>query len=356
MHIDRYLVSVLLVGAAPVLLLLLGLFGFVTLAEELEDVGTGRFEDADAVRVALLSLPRIAIDLLPVATLLGGVMAWGGLAAEQELTAMRAAGMSVWRLAAPMVMGAGLLASAVLLAQQFAVPVLEDDASELRARNLSETVQGGGAAEFWTRDGNHFIRVGEVRFHSVPADIEIYDLGAGGTIASVLRAESADVLGPGRWLLHEVTESRIDGTQVSQRAESERSWQSFLSPDQMASLVSPIETLTLTELYHYVNYLEATALSSHQYRFRLWQVLSMPIGLAAMCLLGLPFVMGSVRAQSAGARILFGAAVGIGFYLVEQTASQFTLLYELPAVPMALLPDSVLLGASLVMLSRVDSA
>ena len=353
-RLDRYLISVLLMGTAPVLLLLLGLFGFVTLAEELESVGEGRFEDADALRVALLTLPRIALDLLPVATLLGGVMALGGLAAEYELTAMRAVGMSQWRLAKPLVIGAGLLAGAVMLSQQFVVPYLERDASELRTRKLAETVHGGEATEFWTRDGSHFIRVGEVQFGTMPADVEIYDLGPDHKVQSVLQARAADVLGPGRWRLRDVTESRIDGTTVTQVKQTEREWQSFLSPDQMASLVAPLETLTLSDLYNYVVYLESTGLNAHRYRFRWWQVVSMPVGLLAMCLLGLPFVLGSVRSRSAGVRILFGASVGIGFYLSEQTASQLTLLYELPPAPMALLPDTVLLTASVFALTRVD--
>ena len=73
-----------------------------------------------------------------------------------------------------------------------------------------------------------------------------------------------------------------------------------------------------------------------------------------MCLLGLPFVLGSVRSRPPGARILFGATVGIGFYLIEQTASQLAMLYELPALPMAMLPDVALLGASVVTLARVE--
>ena len=138
-RVDRYLAGVLLMGALPVLMLLLGLFGFVTLAEELEDVGKGRFEDADALRVALLTLPRIAIDLLPVAALLGGVMALGNLAGEQELTVLRAAGMSQWRLAYPLFVAAMLLSATVLLAQQYVVPRLEHVSS---GRSMSRPSPG----------------------------------------------------------------------------------------------------------------------------------------------------------------------------------------------------------------------
>jgi lipopolysaccharide export system permease protein len=364
-RVDRYLAGVLLMGALPVLMLLLGLFGFVTLAEELEDVGKGRFEDADALRVALLTLPRIAIDLLPVAALLGGVMALGNLAGEQELTVLRAAGMSQWRLAYPLFAAAMLLSGVVLLAQQYVVPRLEHVATEIRGKALISTVRGS-TTEFWTRDEQHFIRVGDVRYGTIPTDIEIYDLGSDRTVRRVLQAESADVIGPGRWLLRGVSERRIsiDRSDTDQRQvtkaevvhqrQASLTWQSFLSPDQMTSLIAPIQTLTVTDLYNYVGYLDDAGLSSHRYRFRFWQVLSLPIGLLAMCLLGLPFVLGSVRSRPPGARILFGATVGIGFYLVEQTASQLAVLYELPALPMAVLPDFALLGASIFTLTRVE--
>ncbi len=365
-RVDRYLASVLLLGALPVLMLLLGLFGFVTLAEELEDVGKGQFEDADALRVALLTLPRIAIDLLPVAALLGGVMALGDLAGEHELTVLRAAGMSQWRLAYPLFAAAVLLSGIVLIAQQYVVPVLEHAATELRGKALVSTVHGGKTTEFWTRDATHFIRVGDVRYGTIPLDIEIYDLSSNRTVRRVLHAESADVIGPGRWLLRGVSETRITVSrsttsergvtqvQVTHHQQATRAWQSFLSPEQMTSLIAPIQTLTVTDLYNYAEYLDGAGLNSHRYRFRFWQILSMPVGLLAMCLLGLPFVLGSVRSRPAGVRILFGATVGIGFYLVEQTASQLTMLYELPASPMAVLPDVMLLGASIFTLARVE--
>lgn len=352
--VDRYLAGALLLGGVPVLLLLLGLFGFVSLAEELEDVGKGRFEDADALRVALLTLPRIAIDLLPVATLLGGVTALGNLASQQELTALRASGLSQWRMAFPLLLAGALLSALALLAQQYVIPRFEQNATELRAKALVNTVHGGETTEFWTRDARHFIRVGDVRFGSIPADIEIYDIADDRTVERMVLADRADVLGPGRWMLHEISESRIGVDQVGRSSEAEREWDSFLSPDQMASLIAPMETLTVADLAAYVDYLDDAGLSSHRYRFRLWQVGALPLALLAMCLLGLPFVLGSTRARAPGARILFGATVGIGFYLVEQTASQLTMLYELPAAPMAVLPDSLLLVAGFVMLSRVE--
>ena len=82
-------------------------------------------------------------------------------------------------------------------------------------------------------------------------------------------------------------------------------------------------------------------------------MLSLPLGLVAMGLLGLPVVVGSTRSLSLGARIAIGGAVGIGFYLLERLLTQLALLYRLSPPLTGLLPDLVALGVAVwLILSR----
>ena len=78
--IDRYIGVSFLAGCVPVLLLLLTLFSFLSLSEELEDVGDGAYELVDALLVVAYTLPALAVDLLPVTVLLGGLLGLGALA------------------------------------------------------------------------------------------------------------------------------------------------------------------------------------------------------------------------------------------------------------------------------------
>ena len=94
MSIDRYLMLSMIRGGVPILGLLLGLFAFLTLAEELEDVGKGNFEVIDALNVMVYSLPKISLELLPVTSLIGVLVGLGTLGNQQELIALRAAGWS----------------------------------------------------------------------------------------------------------------------------------------------------------------------------------------------------------------------------------------------------------------------
>ena len=51
LRIDRYIMTQFVIGIIPALLLLLALFSFMALAEELEDVGKGSFTLPDALMV-----------------------------------------------------------------------------------------------------------------------------------------------------------------------------------------------------------------------------------------------------------------------------------------------------------------
>ena len=77
MILDRYIASSYLKGMVPVMLLLLSLFSFLALAEELEEVGQGTFRLIDAFLVVLYTSPRRIVDLMPVTALLGGLMGLG---------------------------------------------------------------------------------------------------------------------------------------------------------------------------------------------------------------------------------------------------------------------------------------
>ncbi len=349
--LDRYLFFSLLRGGAPVLLGLLGLFGFIELAEQLEDVGRGTFSSLDALRIVAYSLPRIGIDLLPVTCLLGTVVGLGALASQSEIIAIRAGGVGVRQLTRPLFILLGIVIGAVALVQQFVVPEFQSQAAALRAHALANTsVQQDD--EHWTRSESSLVRVGNVRYGMVPLDIEIYEFDEHGRIVQLIQAASADVLQPNEWLLHDVTTTRLGAAQVSQHRADRMPWRNRIGAGQLAVFVQADNALAPTDLANYIDYLRDNGLDAHRYRLILWHQLSLPIALAAMALLGVPFVTGSTRAMPLGTRVTLGGMVGIAFYLLERSATQVGLLYQLPAALTGLAPDLLALTVALVALGR----
>jgi lipopolysaccharide export system permease protein len=350
--IDRYIARNFLSGAAIVLLILLPLFGFLTLSEELDNAGKGAYTSFDALVVVAYSLPKLTLDLLPVTALMGVLIGVGAMANHSELIIINAFGYSARRTAMPVAAVAGVLIAIVILLLFIVVPDFELGAARVRAKATPLTTQMTSDSELWTRSDNRFIRIGQMTQHGAMLDVEIVDLDENGEIQELTQAARIDILGEDQWLLKNVTTTDFRLVEIREEHVDRSMWQSLLSAQQTSTLIAPIESMSPLALNRYIRLLEKNDLDTHRYRVILWQELSIPIGLMAMALLGLPFLTGSVRSVPAGQRAAIGGSIGILFYLSEQMMGHLALLYELSPMPSALAPDAILLVIALVNLNR----
>ncbi|GMR17133.1 MAG: LPS export ABC transporter permease LptG [Gammaproteobacteria bacterium] len=352
--IDRYIARNFLNGVAIVLFILVPLFGFLILSEELEDAGKGAFTSFDALLVVGYSLPRLMLDLLPVSALLGVLIGLGAMANHQELIIVNSFGYSARRIAWPVVKATVGIIVVVLLIQFFVVPKFELSAARVRAKATPQTTIASIDSEVWTRSGKRFIRIGQVSEHGALRNVEIFELGENGALQELMQASDVEVLSDGQWLLRDVSVTEFGPAAVKEQRLESMMWQSSLSAQQTSGLIVPVEAMAPSDLYRYIRLLEANNLDTHRYRVVFWQQLSIPVGLLAMSLLGLPFLVGSVRSVPAGQRAALGGSVGILFYLSEQMTGHLATLYEISPAPSALAPDIALLVLALVLLHRLS--
>lgn len=360
--IDSYIGANFLVGCLPVLFLLLTLFSFLGLSEELADVGDGAYELIDALLVVVYSLPTLAVDLLPVTTLLGGLLGLGALANNQEITSMRAASISPARIALPIFILALVLIALVVVLQSLVIPRVEYKATQLRAKTLMEVgalgleeQPGAGVArEFWTRNNGQFIRIGHVEPDRSLAAVEIYQFDPQGNLARMLQTPRALLLQNNTWLLHEVRETLL-GEAGSQTQLSETLlWETLLSEEQAHTLVTPASSLAPMDLWKSIQRLEDNNMNSERHRVIFWKQMSAPLGLLGMSLLTIPFLLGSVRSVPVGQRIALGGVIGISFYLLQQISGHLAgiMHWNVPLTVMA--PGLLVLCVATILLKRLN--
>ena len=350
--LDRYLAVNVCKAGGVVLLILSALFGFLSLGEELEQVGQGQFTSADAFWIVVLTAPSRAVELLPVTALLGAVLGLGAMANHHEIIALRIAGVSSRGLVRALGQVALALIVVAVLVQQLLIPGAERRAAEVRSKTLQQTALGT-SAEFWSRHENRFIRVGGVDFGHIPRDIEIYELGERGRLSRLIQAQRADIIDDNHWILHDVRESVLTPTAVEESVVPSREWPSFLSPQQIATFVAPARALSAGDLYRYIREMQGTGINTHRYESIFWRQMTLPAALFAMILFGLPFVLGAVRERSAGFRTMIGGGVGIAFYLIDQITGHLTLIFEIPAAPAAFAPALLLLLVAVTAIHKI---
>lgn len=359
MRLNLYLVTSMIKALLPVTLMLLALFSFLALAEELEDVGKGLYGTADALAVVGLTLPNRLLDLLPVMLLLGALIGIGGLAGHSELTAARAIGRSPLQLMRGPILTAMAVGVGLLLAAQFVVPAAEREAQRLRDKAETEVADEAAEplaeeADFWTRSRQQIIRVDGQPDGALLQDVEIYAF-EDDSLVSVRQAVSARVIDRERWELQNVRVLSVAQDQpVADRSLAGEAREVDLPAGGLDTLVAPAASLSLFDLSARIAHARANALDVHGLRVLLWQRLSLPLAALAMMLLALPFVFGNTRVLPIGERVTFGVIAGVAFYLVEQVSVHLAVIYRLHPMVLSLAPELIILSLLGVWLWRLS--
>ncbi len=172
--LDRYLLRELLIplgyclGGFLVFWVTFDLFG------ELNNFQRNHLHALDIADYYVVKAPEMLVIVVPLALLLALLYALTNHARHQELTAMRAAGLTLWRVALPY-FGVGVAAAAVLgLLNELAVPQGADRAEQILKRRLPQEAQGLGRA--WRRNVT-FINQTEHRTWFIGAyNLESYEM------------------------------------------------------------------------------------------------------------------------------------------------------------------------------------
>ncbi len=351
---DRYLASAVGMGCIAATALLVPLFGCFDLIAELDDIGEGSYGLGQALTVTAMLLPRRAVELGPFIALLGAIAGLGQLAANGELTALRAAGLTTLRIGAPVVATGLALALALALADEFAVSPLHQEALQRRTQALARAPDELRGSVLWVRDGRQMLRVGELRAGRVPIDVEVFMFAADDQLAEYLHADRAEVRRDGWWQLYGVARKRW--TAAGQTAEqlAELPWRAIVSTRRLEELALPTASLSPRQLYRYAQDLRATDQPAAVYAVALWQKLGAPLLTAAMVLLAVPFTLSRGRGLARGGRLALGALAGLGVYVLNQVVGAAAVLFALTPPLAGILPAALLGAAAWAWMRRRD--
>lgn len=349
---DRYLARHILQSTLLVMSVLVALFLFLSFVDVLGDVGKASFTLADALRYVALSLPEQLYQLLPMAALLGTTLGLAGLAAESELTAFRAAGVSPLRMVGAVLrIGVLFMVFAVLLGETV-VPVTSQLAEQGRATALQLKIKQQKQSGLWLRDGGSFVQIGEVLPDLSLLRVNLYEFDAEQRLTQHTFAESA-VYADKRWALRKVRQTVFEKERARSLRYADGTWTSSLTPEIFSLFAVGPNSLSLPQLYRYQQHLANNQQDNSPYLLAFWQKLSGPFSIMVMMALAVPFVFASSRAGGVGLRLLAGIGLGLAFFVVSRIVAYFGLLHGLPPVIGAWLPSLLFLGAAVLLLRRV---
>jgi len=348
--LDRYIGLALARSALLVILMLLPLFTLLDLVQQLDDIGTGNYGLVDALIYEVFLMPTYLLSLVPFTALLGTSMALGKLAHSNELTAMRASGISIQRIGlATLKSGIVFIVFAVIIMEWVAPPLhqraIKRQTLELSGGNVLIEEHGS-----WIHQGNRFMNISNIHEGRTLADIHIFKFDPEKQqLDFYLHADQAEIKGRQQWLYKDLLTKNYKEQDVVTRHETELVGKSYLTEKQLRVMEQPINSLPPTGLYQYLKYLRASEQATERFEMVFWQKATFPAAVIIMMLCSFPFVFGSLRTSSAGKRIVLATITGIAFQLVSQLLVNLGLMLNINPLLTTLMPIVVflLLGAIL---------
>ncbi|HEX7229802.1 MAG TPA: LPS export ABC transporter permease LptG, partial [Candidatus Binatia bacterium] len=297
--LDRYIAKRVFRGYALIMVILVSAFSLIALVHELDSVGKGTYRTSDAVLYVLLTLPGWIVELSPAMALLGALVGLGELAGAEELIAMQALGISRARIAWSVLKTGLVVMLAVMALQEFVAPELDQLALELRSQAISRTESTSSRRGFWSRNGQSVVHVRRLIHGRIPSEIEIYQFDDKGGLRLVAWAREAVIQDSKKWVLNDVRQQIITENKTVTEHFARLAWDSPFTPDQITKIMLPVEMLSPSELYGYIQYLKRAGLAAERPELTLWQSISMPLSTLAMVILAIPYVLGPIRQVSA---------------------------------------------------------
>jgi LPS export ABC transporter permease LptG/LPS export ABC transporter permease LptF len=298
--------------------------------------------------------PSMLYQIAPLAVLIAVLVTFGVLNRNSELIAMKATGISLYRLVIPIVSIAAILAVSLFLFDNFYLPQANRKQEALRS-----IIKGRPPQTFlhpeqkWIFGQPHPGEPGRIFYyqffdpdHNEFANLSLFEFNPS-TFALSRRIFAARVnWNPGTetWSFHDGWERDIDGPNVTQYREFKQTNFSEIHEEptyfKKESLQS--QEMNFGQLDRYIGDLRQSGFDTMRLRVALWQKLAYPLVAIIMAVLAIPFALSMGRRGS-----LTGIAVAIGvalaYFVVNALFSALGNVNYLPA-PLAAWSSDVLFG------------
>ena len=350
--LDRYIIRAVLGGAFVVMAVLITLGALFLFSNQQDDIGVGSFSALDAFWFVLLNIPQQVYELLPFGVLIGSLIGLGSLARGSELTVMRAAGLSVWRVAGSVAMAGTLLIVLAVICGEFLAPPLQAMAKQQKLLSKFSTITFAGRAGPWVRDGDLLINVSQQSGTGEFTGMLIVELDKEHELKSVSTASTAKVQPDGGWMLSNYESTRFGGEVIESERQASHAFRSAIGGDFLALTVSQPRQLQTHVLWGLIRHLRENSLDSSEQEFAFWSRIARTSAILFAALLAVPFVFGNLRAAGAGARTLLGVLIGVAFFFIQRMLESGAVVFDVSPLVLAWFPTALLAAAALILIAR----
>ncbi|MCF7529314.1 LPS export ABC transporter permease LptG [Neisseria lisongii] len=338
--INRYIIRQMAVMAVYALLAFLALYSFFEVINEMGDVGKGSYTGGKMLQYLALNIPAHAYELMPLAVLIGGLIALSQLAAGSELTVIKASGMSTRKLLGILSQFGLIFALATVAVGEWAAPKASRYAENMKSSAISGKISTGSSG-LWLKEQNHIINVREMLPDHTLTGIKIWSHNEHYQLTEALAAETAALNADGSWQLNKVSRSAIGAEQITAAREDSVRWPVSFDAALLDVLLVKPDQMSVSALWTYIRHLESNKQQTQAYQIAFWRKIMYPVAAWVMALVAFAFTPQNTRHGNMGLKLFGGICLGLAFHFAGRLFGFTSQLYGIPPFLAGILPTLI---------------
>lgn len=351
--LDRYISASVIWSTGIVVLVLLGMEIFIEFIGELTAIGVADYGILSAFIYVGMQLPSDLYQLFPVAGFIGALIGLGRLASTSELIIMRAAGVSIARIAWSVVKAALLMLIVMTVIGEWQAPMWQYQAVQYKQKQTKRNLDPWVGQGLWLHHAQSFVYIGAVVSNTLIKDVQRFDFDKDNHLLSAFTAASG-ILEGGEWKLQQVGMTRLTEENAVTEHYEQIPLNFTFQPELLQKRMQkdPAQQ-NIVEIWKNIQYRIESGLLATELESAFWSRVLQPLTTIVMICLGVPFIFGSLRSASMSARLLTGIIIGFIFYMLNQFLGPLALVYQWPAWIAGALPVMFFLVIYAVLLYRI---
>ncbi len=271
------------------------------------------------LRYFLFKIPLIVTQLVPVATLGAVLLALGMMARYNELTALKACGVSTLQLARSIILAALALSIGILLWNELAVPYASEraryiDLVEIRNKPRKALLSANGMW-FHGRAGIYNIEHFDAPSGSLVGMV-VYDFAPGFELRRIIEIPAAQWR-QGRWALTGAIERTFDRDgEVRTRKLAPGEFVLNDEPGDFQVIEKEADELSFRTLRHHIRELSRKGIDTTESRVDLHLKLALPLVPLVMVLIGVPVATRNPRRRTLATSVGMGLVIGFSYWVL----------------------------------------
>jgi lipopolysaccharide export system permease protein len=354
--ISRYVFSQLSSATLYTLSALLALYAFFDIIQEVPHVGQNTYTMQTMLNYVLLLVPGHAYELLPLAVLIGALVAMTQLVTNSEYTIIRTSGITLMQIAGMLFRFGLCFALLTVFLGEFAAPYAGQKAEQIKLSATRSMVAQEFHSGIWVKDNANFINISEMLPDTTLLGVHVYTYDSQYRLQQTRTARRGSYNRADKsWQLDDVDETNLTADSISTRHLDTTTWKSVIEPNILNVLLVVPEQMSARNLIKYIEHLRDNKQKTQRYEIALWGKLFYPLACISMALVALAFTPKQRRQGQLGSRLFAGICLGVAFHFINRLFGYLGLLHDWSPALSATLPTLLFFIAGVVLIAKQET-